>query len=124
MSQKNNNNNNQLLAYYRDPNAAYPLPQDTNGNFSVDFGEDVKSNPPRAGVDSVHTTIYVKNIHHYAMELQPKTLDSDLKISEYPEFLEPNQIGKVVLTFSPSIDRIKPLEGGSWDFTKIVLPKI
>jgi hypothetical protein len=109
-----------LLAYFADANAEYMLASDANGNFKVDFGPDVMKNPPRAGIDSVHKTVYVKNVHHFPMELRPYTLDDDLTITEYPEFLEPGQTGKVTLTFSPSEDRIKPLEGGSWDFTKVV----
>lgn len=113
-----------LLAYYYDADAKKKLPTDGSGNFKVDFGPDVQKNPPRAGIDSVYTSIYVKNEHHYPMELKPVTIDEDLKITEYPEFLEVNEVGKVTLSFSPSEDRIKPLEGGSWDFLKIVLPRI
>lgn len=111
-------NANILLAYYHDVEAKKKLPQDGNGNFKVDFGSE---NPPVAGRDSITTTIFVRNEHHYPMELQPVTIDNDLKITEWPEFLEPGDIGKVTLAFSPSEDRIKPLEGGSWDFTKIVM---
>ena len=109
-----------LLAYYYDANAKQKLPTDSLGNFIVDFGPDARKNPPRAGIDSVHTSIYVRNEHHFPMELKPVTMDNDLTITEYPEFLEPGQVGKVTLTFSPPEDRIKPLEGGSWDFTKVV----
>jgi hypothetical protein len=122
--QEQQRKNRILLAYYHDPETKLKLPVDSSGNFKVDFGNEVKDNPPRAGIDSVYTTIYVKNEHHYAMELKPQTLDSDLKITEYPEFLEPNEVGKVTLSFSPSADRTKPLEGGSWDFTKIVIPRV
>jgi hypothetical protein len=108
---------NILLAYYHDAEAKKKLPQDGNGNFKVEFGS---AAPPVAGRDSVYTTIFVRNEHHYPMELKPVTLDEDLKITDYPEFLEPGETGKVTLAFSPSEDRIKPLEGGSWDFTKIV----
>lgn len=107
-----------LLAYYYDAQATMMLPRDPVGNFKVNFPADVK--PPRAGIDSIHTSFYVKNEHHYPMELKPQTTDPDLSITEYPEFLEPAEIAKVTLTFSPSVDRIKPLEGGVWDFTKIV----
>lgn len=124
-----------LLAYYYDADAKNKLPTDAQGNFKVDFGKRVDSmgnfkvsfgnvEPPRAGIDSIYQSIYVKNVHHYPMELRPVTLDKDLTITEYPEFLEPDEIGKVTLAFSPSEDRIKPLEGGSWDFEKIVLPKL
>jgi|SRR5215831_3087678 len=106
-----------LLAYYADEKADYELPSDDAGNYNIDFGSDAK---PRAGIDSVHKTIWVKNVHHYPMELQPSTTDPDLSITEYPEFLEPNQIARVTLTFSPNELRDKPLQGGSWDFTKIV----
>jgi hypothetical protein len=58
------------------------------------------------------------------MGLEPHTTDRDLTITEYPEFLEPNQIGKVVLTFTPSEDRVNPIEHGSWDFTKVVYSNI
>ncbi len=119
---------NPLLAYFYDPEAKHKLPQDGNGNFKVDFFDQNPANIrkfgeklyPRAGLDTVDVTIYVRNEHHYPMELKPVTLDEDLKITEYPEFLEPLEVGKVTLAFSPSEDRIKPLEGGSWDFTKIV----
>jgi hypothetical protein len=107
-----------LLEYFRDELNNDRLPQDSHGNFKVDFGK--VDNPPRAGLDSIYTTLYVRNAHHYPMELRPVTLDKDLTITEYPEFLEPGQSGKVVLQFSPSADRIKPLEGGQWDFEKIV----
>jgi hypothetical protein len=109
-----------LLTYFYDAEAKTALPTDANGNYAVDFGSEVDKNPPRAGIDSVHTTIYVRNEHHYPMGLQPQTIDKDLTITEYPDLLEPGQMGKVTLTFAPSEDRVKPLEGGSWDFTKIV----
>lgn len=112
---------NPLLAYYHDSEANKQLPKDTNGNFKVKF-ESVEI--PRAGLDSVYTSIYVRNEHHYPMELRPQTLDPDLKITEYPDFLEPGEIGKVTLAFSPSADRVRPLEGGSWDFVKIVYPSV
>lgn len=107
-----------LLVYYQDAEASKKLPQDSHGNFKVDFGK--QEHPPRAGLDSIYTSIYVRNVHHYPMELQPVTIDNDLTITEYPEFLEPGESGKVTLCFSPSANRVKPLEGGSWDFTKIV----
>lgn len=109
-----------LLAYYVDSDAQYALATDSSGNYKVQFEHDVTHPIPRAGIDSVHRTIYVKNVHHYPMELQPSTTDKDLTITEYPEFLEPGEVAKVTLTFSPSEDRVKPLEGGVWDFTKIV----
>jgi hypothetical protein len=111
---------NILLAYYHDAEAKKKLPQDAYGNFTVDFGEEVRKNPPRAGIDTVYTSGYVRNEHHFPMELIPKVLDADLKITEWPEFLEPGETGKVTWAFSPSEDRIKPLEGGSWGFTMIV----
>lgn len=107
-----------LLVYYKDEKLAQRLEQDSLGNFKVNFGK--VETPPRAGIDSIYTSIYVKNEHHYPMELQPVTIDSDLTITEYPDFLEPGESGKVTLCFSPSQYRIKPLEGGCWDFTKIV----
>lgn len=118
MSSNNSPTNPILLAYYHDVETNNKLSQDGSGNFKVDFGK--LDQPPRAGIDSIYTSIYVKNVHHYPMELKPVTMDADLTITEYPEFLEPNESGKVTLCFSPSEDRIKPLEGGSWDFTKIV----
>jgi hypothetical protein len=114
----------QLLAYYADANAEYQLSHDDAGHYDVDFGADADAHPPRAGIDSIHKTIWVKNIHHYPMGLEPHTTDKDLTITEYPDFLEPGQIGKVTLTFSPSEDRIKPLEGGVFDFTKVVYSNI
>lgn len=113
---------NILLAYYHDKDAKNRLPTDSMGNFKVNFAS--IEQPPRAGLDSIYQTIYVQNVHHYPMELRPVTLDQDLQITEWPEFLEPNEVGKVTLAFSPSADRIKPLEGGSWDFEKIVLPNL
>lgn len=110
-----------LLAYFFDSNGEKMLPRDGNGNFKVEFSKTEK--PPRAGLDTIYTSIYVRNDHHYPMELQPVTIDADLQITEWPEFLEPGDIGKVTLAFSPAADRIKPLEGGSWDFTKIVYSK-
>lgn len=109
-----------LLIYYYDAECNLMLPRDPLGNFKATM--DCKT-PPRAGIDSVHTSFYVKNDHHFPMELKPETSDPDLSVTEYPEFLEPEEIGKVTLTFTPSKDRIKPLEGGSWDFTKIVYSK-
>lgn len=109
-----------LLVYYYDAEAKQMLPKDPLGNFKVAFDS---GNPPVAGRDSISTTFYVKNAHHYPMELEPKTSDPDLTITEYPEFLEPEEIGRVTLRFSPSQDRIKPLEGSCWDFTKIVYSK-
>ena len=114
-----------LLSYYYDASATKPLPQDvTTGNYEVDFGPEVRENPPIAGLDTVTTTVYVRNDHQYPMELKPMTLDKDLTITEYPEFLEPQEIGLVRFAFAPSADRIKPLEGGSWDFTKVVYSKV
>jgi len=118
-----------LLAYYYDLETKYKLEQDSIGNFKLDFAstklqEQDSLTIPRAGKDSVYRSIYVKNQHHYPMELRPVTIDKDLRITEWPEFLEPQQVGKVTLSFSPSADRIKPLEGGSWDFELIVYPNI
>lgn len=109
-----------LLSYYYDAQAQHRLPETTDGNFLVDFGPAARENPPVAGQDTVTTTVYVRNDHIYPMELKPQTLDPDLHITEYPEFLEPNEVGLVRFAFSPSADRIKPLEGGSWDFAKII----
>lgn len=115
---------NRLLSYFYDAAAEKPLPQDRLGNYTVDFTADIKDNPPVAGVDTVTTTAYVRNDHAYPMELKPVTLDRDLAIVEYPEFLEPGEVGLVRFAFAPSAERIKPLEGGSWDFTKIVYSKV
>lgn len=115
---------NNLLSYFYDAAASKELPQDRLGNYNVDFGPEVKANPPVAGEDTVTTTVYVRNDHQFPMELKPMTLDKDLTITEYPEFLEPGGIGLVRFAFSPSIDRIRPLEGGSWDFTKVVYSKV
>jgi hypothetical protein len=115
---------NRLLSYYYDIEATKMLPQDAFGNFKVEFILGAGQSPPVAGRDSIYTTVYVRNDHHYPMELKPMTIDKDLTISEYPDFLEPGEIGKVTFTFSPSEDRIKPLEGGSWDFIKIVYSNV
>lgn len=112
-----------LLSYYYDEDGKKPLKSDGKGNYEVDFGPEARKNPPIAGVTSISTVVYMKNDHDYPMELKPSTLDKDLTITEYPEFLEPGQIGRVTFAFSPSIDRIKPLLGGSWDFSKIVYSK-
>ena len=113
-----------LLSYYYDAEATKPLPQDSSGNYSVDFGAEIRENPPVAGRDIVTTKVYVKNDHEYPMELKPMTLDKDLRISEYPEFLEPGEIGLVRFAFAPSAERIKPLEGGNWAFTMVVYSKV
>jgi hypothetical protein len=110
-----------LLAYYYDAQANKKLQTDNIGNYKVEFDPSVK---PVAGVSSAYASIWVQNQHHYPMELIPKTIDPDLRITEWPQFLEPNEVGKVVLAFSPSADRIKPLEGGSWDFELVVWPNI
>ena len=113
------------MDYHYYASATKPLPQDTTkGNYEVDFGTEVRKNPPVAGVDTVTTECYVKNEHEYPMELIPMTLDLDLKITEYPQFLEPGEIGLVRFAFAPSANRINPLEGGSWDFTKVVYSKV
>lgn len=117
-------NQHRLLSYYYDAEAKQELSTDRLGNYIVDFGPDVAENPPIAGEDTVSTAVYVRNDHTYPMELRPMTLDKDLAIIEYPEFLEPGEIAVVRFAFSPSADRIKPLEGGSWDFTKIVYSKV
>lgn len=118
MSSKDKRN---LLAYYFDAAGKEMLPRDPIGNFKADFG---KNSIPRAGIDSVSSSFYVKNVHHFPMELVPRTSDPDLTITEYPEFLEPEQIEKITLTFKPSADRINPLVGGVWDFDKIVYAKM
>ena len=115
----------QLLSYYYDADATKPLPQDTQGNYQVDFGAEIlDKGPPIAGVDTLTTTCYMKNDHQYPMELKPMTLDKDLTIPEWPEFLEPGEVGLVRFAFAPSANRVKPLEGGSWDFTKVVYSKV
>jgi hypothetical protein len=120
----NSGSNNKLLSYFYDAEAKQKLPQDRSGNYNVDFGPQAREHPPVAGEDTVTTTVYVRNEHEYPMELKPSTIDKDLTITEYPEFLEPGEVGLVKFAFSPSADRIKPLEGGSWDFTKIVYTKV
>ena len=117
-------NSDILLAYYYDAKATIKLPQDTQGNFEVDFGIAARENPPVAGQDTITTEVYVRNEHVYPMELRPMTLDKDLTITEYPEFLEPQEIGLVRFAFAPSANRIKPLEGGSWSFTMVVYSKV
>lgn len=107
-----------LLQYYYDNKCERMLPLDGLGKFTAAFDKD--KDPPRAGIDSIHLSFYVKNVHHFPMELKPETSDPDLSITEYPEFLEPGEIDKVTLTFTPSQDRIRPLEGANWDFTKII----
>jgi hypothetical protein len=117
--------NVKLLSYYYDAEATKELPHDQSGNYNIDFGAEIMDNsPPIAGRDTISTAVYVKNTHQYPMELKPMTLDKDLSIIEYPQFLEPGEIALVRFAFSPSADRIKPLEGGSWDFTKIVYTKV
>jgi hypothetical protein len=114
-----------LLSYYYDADAKTRLPQDAaTGNYLVDFGTEARENPPIAGIDTVTTTVYVRNDHNYPMELKPLTLDKDLTITEYPDLLEPGEIGLVKFAFAPSANRIKPLEGGSWDFTMVVYSKV
>jgi hypothetical protein len=114
-----------LLSYYYDATATKELPHDNSGNYTIDFGAEIMDNsPPIAGRDTVSTAVYVKNTHLYPMELKPMTLDKDLSIIEYPQFLDPGEIALVRFAFTPSADRIKPLEGGSWDFTKIVYSKV
>ena len=117
---------NPLLSYYYDADATKPLPQDaTTGNYEVDFGPEVRAHgPPICGVDTITTTCYVKNDHKFPMELRPSTLDKDLTITEYPEFLDPGEVGLVRFAFSPSADRISPLVGGSWDFAQVVYSKV
>jgi hypothetical protein len=114
-----------LLSYYYDAQATKELPRDQSGNYTIDFGAEIMDNsPPIAGRDTISTAVYVKNTHQYPMELKPVTLDKDLSIIEYPQFLDPGEIALVRFAFTPSIDRIKPLEGGTWDFTKIVYSKV
>jgi len=112
-----------LLSYYYDAAAKKPLPRDDKGTYTLDFGEEALRNPPIAGETSVTTVVYVQNDFQYPMELRPVTLDKDLTISEYPQFLEPGEVGLTRFTFAPSADRVKPLTGGNWDFTKIVYAK-
>ena len=114
-------NKTPLLVYYYDAACQQMLPRDALGNFKVTFSSNEP--PPIAGQTSIRTSFYVRNEHHYPIELKPLTSDPDLSISEYPDFLEPQESAKVTLTFSPAEDRIKPLEGGCWDFTKVVHPK-
>ena len=115
-----------IVSYYYDAKAENKLQQDFSGYFKLDFGEEARKNPPIAGVSSAYTSIYVRNEHpdQCPIELVPKTLDTDLKITEYPDYLEYGELGKVTLAFSPSADRIKPLEGGSWGFDLIIYPKV
>ena len=113
-----------LLSYYYDASAKKSLPCDEKGNYILDFGEEALKHPPIAGETSVTTIVYLQNNHKYPMELRPVTLDKDLTISEYPEFLEPGEIGLARFTFAPSADRVKPLTGGNWDFTKIIYSKV
>lgn len=111
-----------LLSYFYDKEATKSLPTDIQGNYSVDFGPEARKNPPVAGRDTITTIAYVRNDHpdQVPMELRPSSMDPDLKIIEYPEYLEPGEIGRVTFAFSPSADRIKPFIGGAWDFHKVV----
>jgi hypothetical protein len=112
-----------LLSYYYDAHATKKLPTDNLGNYKVAFF-DPSQKIAVAGISSVYATIYVRNDNFYPMELIPKTIVPDLRVTEWPEFLEPNEVGKVVLAFSPSADRTVPLEGGSWDFDLVVYPNV
>lgn len=108
-----------FLAYYYDKNATTKLREDAGGNVIVEFPIDKQYGPPRAGLDTVYASFYVKNEHYDPIELRPATTDPDLKIAQYPEFLEPGEIQKVTLAFSPAANRHTKITG-SWGFDIIL----
>lgn len=96
-----------MLKYFADEELQKPL-------SSVDFDRTVQG-------QSKKITVYVFNTSaEQNIELdQPVTTDKDLRILEYPRQLLPSGSGKVVLEFSPPLDRISPLRAG-WDFRKTI----
>ena len=107
-----------LLEYYKDKQAKEKIDSDLRGNAQIKLLEP-KQDPPVVGRDVITKTFYVRNEHDYPMGLEPTTTDADVIITDYPRYLEPDQIGKVELVFKPAPERLKPLDA-SWDFIKTV----
>lgn len=111
-----------LLAFYKDKQGREPVDSDLRGNSDLTFPKTKQGDWAVVGRDTVEMTVYVRNEHRHAMELRPISIDPDMTIVEYPRFLKPDDMGKVVLSFHPSADRIDPLTG-KWDFEKVVYGK-
>ena len=96
----------QPVEFYINPEMTKRYPVNELGSIIVDWGECVVGTKKER-------TLYIKNITNDRLALrQPHSSDEDEKIIDYPITLPPQQSGKVIVEFTPNINRIEPLRGG------------
>ena len=71
--------------------------------------------PPTPVGEFTEIELVIENTLEYPMELKSYTNDKDLEITTYPKYLIPQERGKVILTFKPAVERVKPLDT-NWGF--------
>lgn len=112
------NNSKEVIKYYLDAEKKHPAPTDENGNLLLNFETVLQGQTKKI-------RLYAENMISYPMQLEPilERGEPDLKITQYPPILKVGEIAPVDITFSPSLDRLKPLNS-SFDFRKIILSRI
>lgn len=118
MSQNQRFQSHKVIQYYLDEDATQPAPTDQEGNLILDLGTVLQGQPKKI-------RLYAQNTIEYPMQLEPliDPNEPDLKITRYPPIIKQGEIAPVDITFTPDVDRIKPLNTG-FDFRKIILTRI
>lgn len=106
-----------VIQYYLDADGTEPAPTDQQGNLLLDFGTVLQGQPKKI-------RLYAANTIEFPMQLEPliDKDEPDLKITRYPPVIQAGAIEPVDITFTPDIDRVKPLNSG-FDFRKIILSR-
>ena len=94
-----------------------PAPTDQQGNLLLNFGTSIQGQAKRI-------RLYAANTIEYDIQLEPliDKDEPDLKITRFPPILKAGDIQAVDITFTPDIDRVRPLQSG-FDFRKIILTR-
>ena len=94
-----------------------PAPTDNAGNLMLDFGTCLQGQAKKI-------RLYVANTIDFDIQLEPLVDkdEPDLKITRFPPILKSGNVEPIDVTFTPDIDRVKPLESG-FDFRKIILTR-
>ena len=106
-----------VIQYYLDAEGNEPAPTDSQGNLLLDFGTVLQGQPKKI-------RLYAVNTIEFPIQLEPLISkdEPDLKITRYPPVIKQGEIAPVDVTFTPDIDRVKPLDA-SFDFRKIILSR-
>src|SRR5688572_8585143 len=107
--QENINSPTQILSYFYDKEGNEPLPESQKEKILHDL-RFPKDKATMQG-ESQSMQIYVRNnLERNIVELSPYTRDKHLTVTEYPEQLNPREIGKIRVTFAPTYNRYDALD--------------